>query len=192
MVPLARLCRDSTVWHLLIKLIQDKTHAARERRQVVVLFCQGVVKRLEISHPFGGEGAVQDISFVEDHQKWGLALVEDGQGVEHVGHECVRVLTSDSVSDIQAHGWEGARESLGDYLATGALRKCLNLARSVHHYIVNLVLFLANEVDHLVELGSEKVQASQDGSIWSQLVRLHHLFVLDAVPDVYAAGVRHL
>ena len=46
-------------------------------------------------------------------------------------------------------------------------------------YLLNLALFLLNQVYDLVELGCEQVQTSEDCSVGAQLVRLHHLFVLE-------------
>ena len=48
---------------------------------------------------------------------------------------------------------------------------------------------MKNQVDNLIELGSEKVQTSQDGAVRAQLVGLHHILVLDRVPNVYIARV---
>ncbi len=74
---------------------------------------------------------VQRIDLIEENDQRELGLVEDGETVEHVAHEGVRVLAPDSVGHVQAHGWERAAQALGDDLATRGLREGLDLSWSV-------------------------------------------------------------
>ena len=47
-----------------------------------------------------------------------------------------------------------------------------------------LVLLAAHQLQHLVKLGGEQVEAGDDTSVGAELVLFHHLFVVDSVPDV--------
>jgi len=108
--------RDPDVWHLVVELLKDKAHRAGQSAQVVILLGEGVVEGTEVSHPLTGKTAVDDINLVEKYHEWRLRPVKDRQGVHHVADERIRVLASDSVSHVERHGWEGARESLCDDL----------------------------------------------------------------------------
>ena len=49
---------------------------------------------------------VDHISFVEHYEQGNLRLVENGEGIEHVAHEGVGVLTAYGVRNIKIARWE--------------------------------------------------------------------------------------
>ena len=81
---------------------------------------------------------------------------------------------------------------MSDDLTTSRLRKSLDLARSVDNDVIYLRLLALDKFNDLVELGCEKVQASQNCTVGSKRVLLDDLLILDRVTDVYVAWVRHL
>lgn len=54
-------------------------------------------------------------------------------------------------------------------------------------HLLELVLFLRDQTDYLVELGGKQIQRSQDGTVGTKLISLHHVFVLDGVSDIDVA-----
>ena len=58
--------------------------------------------------------------------------------------------------------------------------------------LLELALFGTNERDYLVKLSSKEIKGSQDGSVWSELISLHDILVLDRVTNVNVAWKRYL
>jgi len=120
---------------------------------------------------------VEHIVLVEADDHGQFRLVEDAQRIEHVGGEGVRVLASDGVCQVQVYCREGARKRLGDYLPTGRLREGLDLPWSVDDHVaaadegdvglLQIALLLLNELDDLVKLSCEDVQAGENGTVRS-------------------------
>lgn len=152
---------------------------------------ESVIEGLEICHPLLSKTAVNDVHFVEQNKEWCLALVEDGQRVHHVTDESVGVLATDGVCHIEGDGWERAREGLRDDLPGCRLGEGLDLPRRVYDHVINLVALRRDQVDDLIELGGEEVQASENSTVRAELVRLHHFLVLDRVSYINVARVRN-
>jgi len=54
------------------------------------------------------------VGFVEDEDEREFGFVEDGAGVEHVGHEGCRSCCTRGVDDVGDAGWEGGGDGVGD------------------------------------------------------------------------------
>ena len=129
-----------------------------------------VVKGLEVSHPFLGKTAVNYIHFIEDDKQGRFALVQNRKRIHHVAHEGVWILAPHCISNIEAYRGKSASKCLSNDLTGSRLGESLNLPRRVDNYIVNLTFFGGDEVDDLVELGCEKVEAGENGTVRTELV----------------------
>ena len=74
---------------MLVKLVQDETHAVHEAVHVprcalvvgrALVRCEGFLKCLKVSHPFERKGVGLGVGFVEDDDERKLGLVEDTGG----------------------------------------------------------------------------------------------------------------
>jgi hypothetical protein len=74
---------------VLVKLVQDETHAVHEAVHVrwcavvvgrALVGCEGFLESLKVLHPFKCKGMGLDISFVEDDNEGKLGLVQDAGG----------------------------------------------------------------------------------------------------------------
>jgi hypothetical protein len=51
---------------------------------------------------------------------------------------------------------------------------------------------LLQQSAHLIKLSGEEVKAGDDAPVWTQLILLHDLLVVDGVPDVNVSRIGHL
>jgi len=69
---------------------------------------------LEILHPLERKVMWLDVCLVEHQDEGESGLVEDGTGVEHVGHEGGGGGGARSVDDVGDDGGEGGGDGVGD------------------------------------------------------------------------------
>ena len=132
---------------------------------------------------------VDHINLVHGEDEGKLVLVEDGAGVEHVGHEGDGAGAPDRVHHVDHDGGHLGGQGLRDDVPAGRPGEHLDLSRSVDDH--ELVLLVAHQLQHLVELGGEQVETGDDASVRPQFILFHHLLVVDCVSDVNVCRIRN-
>jgi hypothetical protein len=79
-------------------------------------------------HPVDGVAMADHVHLVHGDDEGELALVEDGAGVEHVGHEGDWAGGAHAVHDIDDEGGEAGGQRLCDNVARGGPGEHLDLA----------------------------------------------------------------
>ena len=90
---------------------------------------------------------VDHINLVHGEDEGELVLVEDGAGVEHVGHEGDGAGAPDRVHHVDHDGGHLGGQGLRDDVAAGRPGEHLDLSRSINDH--KLVLLLPNQFQHL-------------------------------------------
>lgn len=157
---------------------------------------EGGLEGVEVGHPFGGEGGVVDVGFVEDEDHGHFGFVEDAAGVEHVAHEGAGGAGAGRVDDIGDDGGEGGCEGVEQDGTRGAPDEDFDLAGGVDDDVfdgfdVGLLRVgfrsLFQEVHDLIDLGDEEIEGGEDAAVWTEVVLLHDFFVVDGIADVDVA-----
>mmetsp|Transcript_2096 Transcript_2096/g.5385 ORF Transcript_2096/g.5385 Transcript_2096/m.5385 type:complete len:316 (-) Transcript_2096:151-1098(-) len=159
--PIARGSAHPAAADARVELVEDQAHAPREvldiRLATAALagLLQGVLEALKVRHPLRGKVVRNDVGLVEaDHDRQ-LGLVHDAAGVKHVGHEGDRVGRARRVNHVGKHRGHGGGERLGDNCAGGRPSEHLDLARRVHHDVLEVAEALLHQAHDLVELRGE-------------------------------------